>query len=72
MEEQTSTLRPVTWIHIIAGLLLASSLSINPLKISRAFFSDEAVYYCMAYSFAFDGDMVYERKDLLRVYKEIE
>ncbi len=32
------------------------------------FWSDEAVYHSMAYSFAFDGDIRYERKDLQRVY----
>ncbi len=32
------------------------------------FWSDEAVYHSMAHSFAFDGDIRYERKDLERVY----
>ena len=32
------------------------------------FWSDEAVYHSMAHSFAFDGDIRYERQDLQRVY----
>ena len=32
------------------------------------FWSDEAVYHSMAHSFAFDGDIRYERHDLERVY----
>jgi len=61
---------PYTWIHLIGIFLLGGALSLNPLRSTRAFFSDEAVYYTMAYSFAYDGDMEYQRKDLLRVYKE--
>jgi hypothetical protein len=76
MKEQKDIKTPawpaVFWIHLIGFVFLASSLSINPLKISHAFFSDEAVYYTMAYSFAYDGDMVFRRGDLLRVYKEYE
>jgi hypothetical protein len=62
---------PYAWIHFIGLFLLGAALSINPLKVTGAFFSDEAVYYTMAYSFAYDGDMEYQRKDLLRVYREI-
>jgi hypothetical protein len=61
---------PYTWIHLIGLFLLGGALSLNPLRITKAFFSDEAVYYTMAYSFAYDGDMEYQRKDLLRVYQE--
>ncbi len=57
-------------IHLIGLFLIGAALCINPLRITGGFFSDEAVYYTMAYSFAFDGDMEFQRKDLLRVYKE--
>jgi len=63
-------LSPYTWIHFIGLFLLGGALSLNPLKSTGAFFSDEAVYYTMAYSFAHDGDMEYQRRDLLRVYRE--
>jgi hypothetical protein len=63
-------LLPVVWIHLVGLFLVGAALSIDPLKIAHAFFSDEAVYYTMAYSFAYDGDMEYQRKDLLRVYRE--
>src|SRR5262249_52534879 len=62
---------PAVWIiHLIGFFFFAAGLGIHPLKITRAFFSDESVYYTMAYSFAYDGDMQFQREDLLRVYKE--
>jgi hypothetical protein len=63
-------LSPYTWIHLVGLFLIGASLCINPLRITGAFFSDEAVYYTMAYSFAYDNDMEFERQDLLRVYHE--
>ena len=63
-------LSPVTWIHLFGIFLVGAAISISPLRITGGFFSDEAVYYTMAYSFAYDGDMEYQRKDLLRVYRE--
>ncbi|PWT93663.1 MAG: hypothetical protein C5B54_01525 [Acidobacteria bacterium] len=57
-------------IHLIGICVFVAGLAIHPLKITRAFFSDEAVYYTMAYSFAYDGDMQFKREDLIRVYKE--
>jgi hypothetical protein len=62
---------PVLYLHLIGLLFVVSGLTINPLKITKAFFSDEAVYYTMAYSFAYDHDMVFAKEDLLRSYKEI-
>src|SRR5918996_4788167 len=61
---------PTTWIHLTGLFLIGAALCISPLKMTGGFFSDEAVYYSMAYSFAYDGDMEYQRKDLLRVYRE--
>lgn len=57
-------------IHLAGILFVAAALCINPLKITRAFFSDESVYYTMAYSFAKDGDMEFQQNDLIRVYRE--
>jgi hypothetical protein len=61
---------PSTWIHLAGLFLIGAALCVSPLRITGGFFSDEAVYYTMAYSFAHDGDMEYQRKDLLRVYRE--
>lgn len=63
-------LTPTLVIHLIGILFVAAGLAINPLKLTRAFYSDESVYYTMAYSFAYDGDMEFQQKDLVRVYQE--
>ncbi len=63
-------LHPVWAIHLAGFLLIAAGFAINPLTITRSFFSDEAVYYTMAYSFAEDGDMTFQQNDLIRVYRE--
>jgi len=70
MKAEGKTIPAVLFIHLAGFLFLASAFAINPLKITRAFFSDEAVYYTMTYSFAFDGDMEFRRSDLVRVYQE--
>ncbi|HET6267121.1 MAG TPA: hypothetical protein VFG11_05330, partial [Acidobacteriota bacterium] len=57
--------RPVILLHLVGFLFFAAALCINPLKITRAFFSDEAVYYTMAYSFVNDHDMEFQREDLI-------
>ena len=57
MKANKRTFSPILLIHLAGLLFFAGALSINPLKITRAFFSDEAVYYTMAYSFAYDSDM---------------
>lgn len=68
MKEKVLT--PTLVIHLIGILFVAAGLAVNPLKLTRAFYSDEAVYYTMAYSFAYDGDMEFQQKDLVRVYSE--
>ena len=70
MQEDKKGPSPLLIIHLVSLLFFGAALSIDPLKIARAFFSDEAVYYTMAYSFAEDGDMEFQRRDLVRVYKE--
>lgn len=57
-------------LHLIGFLIVAAGVSINPLKITKAFFSDEAVYYTMTYSLAFDHDLLFTRDDLLRSFRE--
>jgi hypothetical protein len=63
-------LPPVWAIHLAGILFIVAGFATNPLTLTRAFFSDESVYYTMAYSFAFDGDMVFQQNDLIRVYRE--
>lgn len=70
MKADQKTFPAVLLIHLIGIVFFAAGLTINPLKITRAFFSDESVYYTMGYSFAYDGDMEFRREDLVRVYKE--
>jgi hypothetical protein len=70
MKANKRTFSPILLIHLAGLLFFAGALSINPLKITRAFFSDEAVYYTMAYSFAYDSDMEFRSEDLVRVYEE--
>ena len=57
-------------IHLLGLLFVLAGLATNPLKLTRAFYSDESVYYTMAYSFAYDGDMEFQQRDLERVYRE--
>ena len=56
----------------LAALGYAATLRVPDSKTNGAntgiFWSDEAVYHSMAYSFAYDGDIRYERGDLERVY----
>lgn len=68
MKEKVLT--PTLVVNLIGIFFVVAGLAINPLKITRSFFSDEAVYYTMAYSFAIDGDMEFQQKDLVRVYRE--
>ena len=65
---------PVLMLVLIslAALGYAATLRVAESKTNGThtgiFWSDEAVYHSMAYSFAFDGDIRYESKDLERVY----
>ena len=72
MNQEKKPFPPVLIIHLIGFLFLTGALSINPLKVAGSFFSDEAVYYTMTYSIAFDRDMEFQRKDLLRVHEEFD
>ena len=50
--------------------LLGFSLTVDYPDAAGAMWSDEATYYAMAHSLAFDGDLLYTRKDLERTYRE--
>ena len=52
-----------------ATLLVGYALTVPVVTQKGAFFSDEATYYSMAYSLAYDGDLRYEAHDLERVYE---
>jgi tetratricopeptide (TPR) repeat protein len=58
---------------ILIGLLiflLAVSLSLKYQSVVTYLFGDEAVYYIMAQSLAFDRDLEYTQGDLIRFYKD--
>lgn len=63
---------PPLIIGLVALSVLALSVTfpMNANRGNRGFWSDEATYHSMAYSFAMDGDMQYERRDLERVYEQ--
>ncbi len=53
------------------GLVLAGfALTLDYPRAAETFWSDGATYYAMAHSLAFDFDLVYERKDLIRAFRE--
>ena len=54
----------------LIGFLLAVAATTDYHRVVDYLFSDEAVYYMMAQSLAFDGDLEYTRQDLQRVYAE--
>ena len=51
-------------------ILLAIALSIDFPRASIGFKGDEATYYMLGHSLAEDGDFTYERRDLIRVWRE--
>ncbi len=51
-------------------MLLAWALSVNYAKASYGFFSDASTYYGLGHSLADDGDFVFRREDLVRVWRE--
>ncbi len=58
-------------ILVVFLLSLGSSLFINLPVIHQHFlFSDQAVYYAMTQSIAYDGDLEYTKKDLIRYYED--
>jgi hypothetical protein len=68
-----SRLRPwqrpdVLLAAIIVGVLLAFAFTVDPVHNSYGLKSDEATYTAAAFSMAYDGDLVFERKDLERFW----
>lgn len=55
------------------GLVLAGfALTLDYPRAAGTFWSDGATYYAMAHSLAFDGDLLYQREDLVRVFREFK
>ncbi len=55
---------------ILGALLLGFALTVKFPVVAFGFQSDEATYYSLGHSMAQDGDMQFQRKDLVRVWKE--
>jgi hypothetical protein len=60
----------MAFLMVIGLVLLGFSLSVDYPRMAGAMWSDGATYYTMAHSLASDGDLLYTRKDLERVYRE--
>jgi hypothetical protein len=53
------------------GLVLGGfALTVDYPRTAETFWSDGATYYAMAHSLAYDFDLVYEREDLARTFRE--
>ncbi len=63
MEDRTA--RRAIFFVFLLFLLLALRFPVEKVQ-SHAFFDDEAIYFMMTYSLAFDLDLKYEKGDLLR------
>jgi hypothetical protein len=61
---------PGVVVAVGLGLLLAFSATLDLPRVARSFKGDEATYYCLTQSLAYDFDVTYERKDLTRVWEE--
>ncbi|MCH7824030.1 MAG: hypothetical protein IH849_04455 [Acidobacteria bacterium] len=59
---------PILVLAVAAMTLIGLAVTMPVSMHKGAFFSDEATYYAMAYSLAFDGDIRYQEHDLERVY----
>jgi len=64
--------RTARWILVLVFLFfLGASLLLNLPVIHQNFlFADQAVYYAMTQSIAYDGDLEYTKKDLVRYYQD--
>jgi hypothetical protein len=61
----------LTAVLMVFVFSLGASLFINLPVIHRGFlFADQAVYYALTQSVAFDGDLEYTKKDLVRYYQD--
>ena len=55
---------------VLGLLLLGFALTVKFPVVAHGFQSDEATYYSLGHSVAQDGDMQFQREDLVRVWKE--
>jgi len=70
MSDRTLALRVISLLFLFA---LGFSLFVNiPAILNNFLFADQSVYFAMTQSIARDGDIEYERKDLVRYYKDFE
>jgi hypothetical protein len=67
MREHKSALAVIGAIGLVLG---GFALSVDYPRTAGTFWSDGATYYTMAQSLAFDGDILYEKQDLERVFRE--
>jgi len=56
-------------VGLLALVLFGLAASYDFAGRTKSFFGDEAVYYSMAESLARDGDLIYSREDLQRIYE---
>ncbi len=72
MEQMHQVKKPAkAALWIVALFFLGFSLFINLPAVHNGFLSaDQAVYYSMAQSIAFDNDLEYTKKDLIRYYED--
>lgn len=69
MNQEKKPAKAALWI--IALFFLGFSLFINLPAVHSGFLSaDQAVYYAMAQSIAYDNDLEYTKKDLIRYYED--
>ncbi len=61
----------LAWIFLVFFFSLGFSLFVNLPAVHKNFlFADQAVYYALTQSIAFDGDLEYTKKDLVRYYHD--
>ncbi|CAN5480243.1 hypothetical protein BH23ACI1_BH23ACI1_20960 [soil metagenome] len=55
---------------VVLLVYLGVAASVDFARVAGGFKGDEATYYSMAHSLARDGDLIFQRQDLLRVWEE--
>lgn len=66
-------MRVEAWLGLLALVALVwAALTIDPPRIGIGLKGDEATYVSMALSVAYDGDLVYQRKDLERFWAKYQ
>src|ERR671938_295747 len=73
--ETTTTIAPAYMPGLLLGAVLLCvyggiALTVDFPRAAMGIQSDEATYYMMGYSLAYDGDLAYRREDLQRVWRE--